>query len=135
MVESFYSLFEPTGTDWETWNNSGFFLGFITVLGISLLTILVYYLLLGRATLRFASIGSWFLFMTFNSVLIFLVTSLLCGYVAFENIGGFKDFQMDIWVFSTYNATVYAWSIFLFFSLIFNNFSLHHRYLPFRITK
>ncbi|WP_394747107.1 hypothetical protein [Spongiimicrobium salis] len=134
MFELFYALFEPYETDWETWNRTGFFLGFLTLFVTSFIFCLVYYLVLGRGgTKRYASMQYWFLFMLFNSFLNFLLTVILCGFVAFETKGDLGSIVMDIWRFSLWNGTAYAILFYLFWSLVFNRFSIHHKYIPFKL--
>lgn len=130
MLEQFYFLFEPNHSDWELWNNSGFIYGFIILIGISLLTCIIYYTFYGRRTDRHKSIGKWFLSWFISSLVIFIITVFSIAYGSFENIGGIGDFNLDIWIFSLLNATIYSIFIFFILSLVFRYFSIHYKDTP-----
>ncbi|MBL4586899.1 MAG: hypothetical protein JKX84_07595 [Flavobacteriales bacterium] len=133
MLEIIYSVFQPSGTDWETWNDSGFFLGFISLVAITLLFCALYYLVLGRGSRGYDTLGYWFLFLFLNSIMVFCATVGLCSFVAFENVEGLGAIEMDIWVFALWNSTLYAMLLFTVLSgFVFNRFSVHHKYIPFK---
>lgn len=133
MLEIIYSVFEPSNTDWETWNGSGFFLGFIALLGVTLLFCLLYYLILGRGSRGYDTLGHWFLFLLLNSIFVFAASVALCSFVAFENVEGLGGVEIDIWVFALWNSTLYAILLYTVLSgFVFNRFSIHHKYIPFK---
>ncbi|MAN03261.1 MAG: hypothetical protein CMI36_13320 [Owenweeksia sp.] len=130
MLENIYSLFNPTHTDFEIWYSSGFVLGFTTLVLCCLLMTIIYYLIIGRTTRKYASVGWWFSFMFFTELLVFISTALMCGFLSFDH-ATLSGINMDIWVFAIWNSTLYTVILFLIFSLIFNNLSLHNRHVPF----
>lgn len=126
-MENFYFLFDSS-THFQLWYQKGFTIGFM-VLSFSTLTFLsIFYLLLGRNSMRFSSMSSWFLFCVYNLVTIFIITLLLEGFQVFE-LPTIGDFYYEIWLFTIINA-LYGFVLYLLLSLLFKRFSIFSKYYP-----
>lgn len=126
-MENFYFLFDSS-THFQLWYEKGFTIGFM-ILSFSTLTFLsVFYLLLGRKSMRFSSVGSWFLFCVYNLVTIFIITLLLEGFQVFE-LPTIGDFYYEIWLFTIINA-LYGFVLYFLLSLLFKRFSIFSKYYP-----
>lgn len=121
-MENFYFLFEDLN-NWSVWDEKGYSMGFIILIATSLLITVLYYLLLGRRSMRFSTLGSWFVFGLINSFLVFVITLLVQGFAVF----GF--FFYEIWIFTILNA-LYGFALYLILSLIFKRFSVFSKYIP-----
>lgn len=126
-MENFYFLFEGLEY-WPVWDQKGFTIGFMVLSFSTLLYLSVFYLLLGRKSMRFSSMGSWFLFGLYNLVTIFIVTILIEGFQVFE-LSSFSDFYYEIWLFTIINA-LYGFVLYFLFSLVFKRFSIFSKYYP-----
>lgn len=126
-MENFYFLFESL-ENWDTWDEKGFSLGMLILFVSTIFFQILYYILLGRKTDRYASLGKWFLFGIINCIIVFIATLLVEGFSVFEyeSIG---DFEYEIWSFTIIN-TVYAFILYFLLSLIFKRFSIHSKYYP-----
>ena len=126
-MEIFYFLFESL-ENWDTWDEKGFSLGMLILFVSTIFFLILYYIILGRKTDRFASLGKWFLFGIINSLVVFIITLLVEGFNVFEydSIG---DFEYEIWSFTIIN-TIYAFILYFLFSLLFKRFSIHSKYYP-----
>lgn len=125
-MEDFYFLFEDLN-NWEIWDEKGYSAGSIILLITSLIVTTVYYLLLGRKSMRYSTMGKWSLFGFINVVLVFLFTLIIEGISVFELT--FGEFSYEIWLFTLINA-LYALIIYVLLSLIFKRFSIFSKYIP-----
>lgn len=125
-MENFYFLFEDLN-DWDIWNEKGYTTGFIILIAISLLITAIYYLLLGRTSMSYSTLGKWFLFGILNSIFVFLTTLLIQGFAIFDYL--FADFPYSIWIFSLINA-MYAFMLYLLLSVVFKRFSIFSKFIP-----
>ena len=134
MLEQLYFLFNnPDSEYWDLWvYQRGYLIGFLTLLFVSVSVVALYYVVIGRATDSFSKIGHWLFFMFINSVLIFVINLFLISSNVFESVDGIPE---DVIIFSLINGTVYAIVFYFILSLIFNNLSLHARFIPFDIFK
>jgi hypothetical protein len=126
-----YTLFwlpSSWGAKFEDWEET-FLLGFYILIGIALLLNIIYYLILGRSSSRHSNLKKWFLFLLLNMIVVVVVSVLMCGY------GILGSFSLDSWSFSFINGLGYGPVVFLLWSLIMNNFTIHSKYIPFRIFK
>lgn len=112
----------------------GYMVGFIIFLFFSLLTTVIYYLMIGRSTDSYSKIEYWLLFALLNSLLIFLATLSIIGFKLKENIA-LEDIHIEIWIFSLINAMGYGLVSYFILSLILNNFSTYNKYTPFNLFK
>lgn len=112
----------------------GYMVGFIIFLFFSLLTTVIYYLMIGRSTDSYSKIEYWLLFALLNSLLIFLATLSIIGFKLKENIA-LEDIHIEIWIFSLINAIGYGLVSYFILSLILNNFSTYNKYTPFNLFK
>jgi len=112
----------------------GYMVGFIIFLFFSLLTTVIYYLIVGRSTDSYSKIEHWLLFALLNSLLIFLATLSIIGFKLKENIA-LEDIHIEIWIFSLINAIGYGLVSYFILSLILNNFSTYNKYTPFNLFK
>ncbi|MEM6717728.1 MAG: hypothetical protein AAF611_00290 [Bacteroidota bacterium] len=126
-MENFYFLFE-SAENWETWNEKGFLIGMLILFGFTFLFLTLYYIIFGRKTDRYASVGKWFLFGVINLLLVFIVTLLVEGFSVFA-YDGFDNFEFEIWSFSLINM-LYAFVFYFLFSLVFKRFSIHSKFYP-----
>ncbi|QHI37244.1 hypothetical protein IMCC3317_26220 [Kordia antarctica] len=126
-MENFYFLFESI-ENWDTWDEKGFSLGMLILFVSTIFFQILYYILLGRKTDRFSNLGKWFLFGIINSLMVFLVTLLVEGFIVFEH-ESIGDFEYEIWSFTIIN-TIYAFLLYFIFSLAFKRFSIHSKYYP-----
>ncbi len=126
-METFYFLFEDTN-NWSVWDEKGFTVGFMILSFSTLLFVSIFYLLLGRKSMRFSSVGHWFLFGFYNNIIIFGITVLLEGFLVFE-LASFQDFDYEIWLFSIIN-TLYGFVLYFLFSMVFKYFSIFSKYYP-----
>lgn len=126
-MENFYFLFDSS-THFQLWYEKGFTIGFMVLSFFTFLYLSVFYLLLGRKSMRFSSIGSWFFFGVYNLVTIFVITLLLEGFQVFE-LPDFGDFYYEIWLFTIINA-LYGFVLYFLLSLLFKRFSIFSKYYP-----
>ncbi|MGB3152076.1 MAG: hypothetical protein WBB27_15580 [Maribacter sp.] len=126
-MENFYFLFD-SNAHFQLWYEKGFTIGFMVLSFFTLLYLSVFYLLLGRKSMRFSSMGSWFLFGLYNLVTIFIVTILIEGFQVFE-LSSFSDFYYEIWLFTIINA-LYGFVLYFLFSIVFKRFSIFSKYYP-----
>lgn len=126
-MENFYFLFEDL-SNWSIWDQKGYTIGFMVLTFSTLLYLSIFYLLLGRKSMRFSSMGSWFLFGVYNLITIFIITLLLEGFQVFE-LSSFGDFYYEIWLFTIINA-LYGFVLYFLFSLVFKRFSIFSKYYP-----
>ncbi len=126
-MENFYFLFDST-KHFQLWYEKGFTIGFMVLAFSTLLYLSIFYLLLGRKSMRFSSMGSWFLFGVYNLITIFIITLLLEGFQVFE-LSVFGEFYYEIWLFTIINA-LYGFVLYFLFSLVFKRFSIFSKYYP-----
>lgn len=126
-MENFYFLFESPD-NWDIWDERGFTLGFLVLLASTLLFLSIYYIVIGRKTMSFSTLGKWFLFGLFNTITVFIITMLVEGFSVFGNLS-IGDFEYEIWMFTMINA-LYAFILFVLLSLLFKRFSIHSKYIP-----
>lgn len=126
-MEDFYFLFEDLN-NYQIWYEKGFSIGFLILLFPTLLSLIIFYLVLGRQGMRYSNLGSWFLFALFNVLAIFLITLIIEGFTVFE-IPSLGDFYYEIWLFSMLNAG-YGFVAYVLFSLVFKRFSIFSKYYP-----
>lgn len=126
-MENFYFLFESL-ENWDTWDERGYTLGFLILIVSTLLFLSVYYLMIGRRTMGFSTLGKWFLFGLFNAIAVFVLTMLVEGFSVFDNLA-IGDFDYEIWLFTMINA-LYAFVLYALLSLLFKRFSIHSKYIP-----
>ncbi len=126
-MEDFYFLFEDLN-NWSVWDDKGYTIGFMVLLFSTLLYLTIFYILLGRKSMRFSSIGNWFLFAVYNLITIFVFTLLVEGFQVFELLS-FGDFYYEIWLFAIIN-TLYGFALYFVLSLIFKRFSIFSKFYP-----
>lgn len=126
-MENFYFLFDST-KHFQLWYEKGFTIGFMVLAFSTLLYLSIFYLLLGRKSMRFSSMGSWFLFGVYNLITIFIITLLLEGFQVFE-LSVFGELYYEIWLFTIINA-LYGFVLYFLFSLVFKRFSIFSKYYP-----
>lgn len=126
-MENFYFLFESP-QNWDVWDQRGFTLGFLVLLVSTLVFLSIYYIVIGRKTMGFATLGKWFLFGLFNAITVFIITMLVEGFNVFGNLS-IGDFDYEIWLFTMING-LYAFILFVLLSLLFKRFSIHSKYIP-----
>jgi len=125
-MENFYFLFEDLN-NWDVWDEKGYSAGFIILFATSLLINLIYYIVLGRKSMRYSTMGKWFLFGGINFVLVFLITLAVEGITIFDL--AFGEFYYEIWLFTIINA-FYGFVLYLLLSLIFKRFSIFSKFIP-----
>jgi len=125
-MENFYFLFEDLD-NWDTWNDIGYTVGFIILFATSLLVSAIYYLILGRKSMRYSTMGRWFLFGGVNFITVFVLTLIIEGISVFNLV--FGEFFIKIWVFAIVNA-LYSFVLYILLSLVFKRFSIFSKYIP-----
>lgn len=125
-MENFYFLFEDLN-NWDVWVDKGYSAGFIILLTTSLIINAIYYIVLGRKSMRFSTMGKWFLFGFINFVLIFFITLVVEGITVFDLT--FGDFFLKIWIFTIINA-FYGFVLYALLSLLFKRFSIFSKFIP-----
>ncbi len=125
-MENFYFLFEDLD-NWDVWDEKGYLIGFIILLVTSLVITAVYYLYLGRKSMRFSTVGKWFLFSVVNFILVFVITLIIEGLTIFEL--SFGSFYFEIWLFAIINS-FYAFVFYILLSLIFKRLSVFSKFIP-----
>jgi len=125
-MEFFYFLFEDLN-HWDIWDQKGYSTGLIILFATTILVTVFYYLLLGRKTMRFSTLGGWFVFGLSNFLLVFIITLFAQGFGVFEL--AFGDFFYEIWIFSLLNA-IYGFVLYIFASLFFKRFSIFSKFIP-----
>ena len=125
-MENFYFLFEDLN-NWQTWSDIGYTIGFIILMATTLIVSAIYYLLLGRKSMRYSTMGKWSSFLGINFILVFLLTLIIEGISVFDL--AFGDFFIKLWVFTIINA-LYSLVLFFVWSLIFKRFSIFSKYIP-----
>lgn len=126
-MENFYFLFESL-ENWDTWDERGYTFGFLILLASTILFLSIYYIVIGRKTMSFSTLGKWFLFGLFNAISVFIITMLVEGFSVFENLS-IGDFDYEIWLFTMING-FYAFILYVLLSLLFKRFSIHSKYIP-----
>lgn len=126
-MEIFYFLFESI-ENWDIWSERGFTLGFLVLFASTLLFLSLYYILIGRKTMSYATLGKWFLFGLVNAITVFIVTMLVEGFSVFKNTS-VGDFGYEVWLFTMVN-TLYAFVLYVLLSLLFKRFSIHSKFIP-----
>ncbi len=132
-MDFIYNWFTPEDIDLFSLSY-GFTIGAIIFLFFSLITTVIYYLMIGRSTDSYKKIEHWLLFGLLNSLLIFLFTLSIIGFKLKENTA-FEDIHIEIWIFSFINAIGYGLVTFFILSMVLNNFSIHNKYTPFNLFK
>ena len=130
-METFYSIFDNPNRN-PLWWSSGYLIGFLILIFSTILLTSVFYLYLGRRNSSFSSKGKWFLFLVFNILVVGLCSLFIINNVVFEEPEGFNP---EVGLFAIINGTIYAIVFFFVFSMIFNNFSLFSRFVPFNLFK
>ena len=125
-MEAFYFFFEDLN-NWSVWDEKGYLIGFLILLATSLFFTLLYYLYFGRKSMKYATVGKWFLFGVLNMIIVFISTLLIEG-VAVFNLA-FGNFFFEIWLFAMINA-LYAFVFYFLYSLIFKRFSIFPKFIP-----
>ncbi len=125
-MENFYFLFEDLD-NWDVWDEIGFSIGFIILLTSSLLMNFLYYILLGRKSMRYSTIRKWLLFGVINFIIIFLITLVVEGITVFEL--AFGEFFPKIWIFTIINA-LYGFVLYALLSMLFKRFSIFSKFIP-----
>ncbi|WP_346882855.1 hypothetical protein [uncultured Algibacter sp.] len=125
-MENFYFLFEDLG-NWDVWVDKGYSAGFIILLTTSLIINAIYYIVLGRKSMRFSTMGKWFMFGFINFALIFLITLVVEGITIFDL--AFGEFHYEIWLFTIINA-FYGFVLYTVLSLLFKRFSIFSKFIP-----
>ena len=126
-MENCYFMFNSI-ENWDIWDQRGYTLGFLVLLFSTLLFLSIYYLLLGRKTMSYATLGKWFLFGILNAIAVFFITMLVEGFSVFSYIS-IGDFAYEVWLFTMINA-LYAFILYALLSLLFKRFSVHSKYIP-----
>jgi len=126
-MEIFYFLFESI-ENWDIWAERGYMLGFLVLFASTFFFLSLYYILIGRKTMSYATLGKWFLFGLFNAITVFIVTMLVEGFSVFENLS-IGDFSYEVWLFTMINA-LYAFVFYVLLSLLFKRFSIHSKFIP-----
>lgn len=136
FLEYFYFIFSIKEESYNTWiEDNGLMTGFTILFFISALVSAVYYLYIGKKYIQFATLKRWWLFQFINSALILLLSTILIGKYVFPDVESIFSIPGEVIIFSLLNSTIYSGIVFLIFSLIFNNFSINPRYIPFNIFK
>lgn len=125
-MENFYFLFEDLA-NWQIWDEKGYSAGFIILLTTSLIINAIYYIVLGRKSMRFSTMGKWFMFGFINFALIFLITLVVEGITIFDLT--FGEFYYEIWLFTIINA-LYGFVLYALLSLFFKRFSIFSKFIP-----
>lgn len=125
-MENFYFLFEDLN-NWDVWNEKGYSAGFIILITTTLIMNTVYYIFLGRKSMRYSTMSKWFLFGFFNFLMVFLLTLIIEGITIFEL--AFGEFHYEIWLFTIINA-FYGFVLYCLLSLIFKRFSIFSKFIP-----
>lgn len=125
-MENFYFLFEDL-ENWDVWVDKGYSAGFIILLTTSLIINAIYYIVLGRKSMRFSTMGKWFMFGFINFALIFLITLVVEGITIFDL--AFGEFHYKIWLFTIINA-FYGFVLYTVLSLLFKRFSIFSKFIP-----
>jgi hypothetical protein len=135
-MKGFYFLFNPNPDNFASWVQGGYTRGFIALLGISLLTTIIYYLILGKINGKYSKNGKWFLFMLLNCLIVFIASvAFINSVIPSDGINSIMGIAEDVWFFSLLNGTLYAIFIYFILSLLLNNFSLYSKYIPFNLFK
>lgn len=129
-MENFYFLFDSI-EHFQLWYEKGFTIGFMILSFSTLLYLSIFYLLLGRKSMRFSSMGNWFLFGMCNLTTIFVATLLIEGFQVFE-LSSFVNFDYEIWLFTIINA-LYGFVLYFLFSIVFKRFSIFSKYYPIKL--
>jgi hypothetical protein len=125
-MEEFYFLFEDLN-NWDVWTDTGYTTAFIILVTTSLIVSAIYYLLLGRISMRYSTMGKWFLFSMINLMLVFILTITIEGILIFDLvIGGFFP---KLWIFTIINS-IYSFVLYLLLSLVFKRFSIFSKFIP-----
>lgn len=125
-METFYFLFENLEY-WSIWDDQGYSAGFIILLVTSILINIIYYLVLGRQSMRYATMRSWLLFGVLNVALIFLITLVVEGVYVFDL--AIDSIYYNIWVFTIINAC-YGFVLYALLSIGFKRFSIFSKFIP-----
>lgn len=125
-METFYFLFEDLD-NWSTWDEQGYSAGFIVLLAISLFINVIYYVLLGRKSMRYATMSKWLMFGLLNVALIFLITLVVEGVYIFDL--AFNAIYYKIWLFTIINAC-YGFLLYTLLSLVFKRLSIFSKFIP-----
>jgi|GEM_PF-4757161 len=125
-MENFYFLFEDL-ENWDIWEEVGYSAGFIILITTSLLINLIYYIFLGRKSMRYSTMGKWFLFGVINFMLVFLITIAVEGVTIFNL--SFGDFFPKLWIFTIINA-IYGFVLYALLSIVFKRFSIYSKFIP-----
>lgn len=125
-MEQFYFLFEDLD-NWETWTEEGYAIGFLVLLVSSLLLNAIYYLFLGKRSMKYSTTGKWTLFLFINFLFVFILTLTLETVYIFQL--SFGEIFPKLWIFTFINSC-YALVIFFLLSLIFKRFSIYSKYIP-----
>ena len=136
FLEIFYFIFSIKEESYNTWiEDNGLMTGFVIMFFTSVLISLIYYFFLGNKYIQYATLSRWWCFQLINSTLVFVLSTLLIGLYVFPNVDSVLSIPGEVIIFSLLNSTIYSGIFFLIFSLIFNNFSINPRYIPFNIFK
>jgi hypothetical protein len=125
--------FDPEDID-LFYQGYGFLVGALSFFIIPFIFASIYYLVLGRNTDAYSSITSWLLFGLASSLIVFLITLTIIGFKLKENIA-LEDFHIEIWIFSIVNGIAYGGLWYFISSLLFNNLSVHSKFIPFNLFK
>lgn len=135
-MEYFYFLFSIKETSYNIWTeDNGLVTGFIILMLVSSAVSAIYYLVLAKKNIKFATMNWWWLFQFVNTLLVFLLSIVLVGKFVFPESDSFLSIPGEVYIFSILNCTIYSGFFFLVFSLVFNNFSVNPRYVPFNILR
>ncbi len=135
-MKEFYFLFNPNPDNFAIWiQDGGFTIGFLILIGLSLLLTIIYYQILGKISGKHAKTPRWFLFMVFNCLAVLIVSAAVLKSKFPANSSDFLGITQDVWFFSLLNGTLYAIVIYFILSLLLNNFSLYSKYVPFNLFK
>ncbi|WP_040248042.1 hypothetical protein [Psychroserpens mesophilus] len=125
-MEEFYFLFEDLN-NWDVWTDTGYTTAFIILVTTSLIVSAIYYLLLGRISMRYSTMGKWFLFSMINLMLVFILTITIEGILIFDLV--FGEFFPKLWIFTIINS-IYSFVLYLLLSLVFKRFSIFSKFIP-----
>jgi hypothetical protein len=138
FLEYFYFIFSIKEESYNTWiENNGIMTGFIILLLVSALVSSLYYLVIGKKYIQYSTTIRWFLFQSINSLIIFLLNTLIIGKFVFSDIESIFSIPGEVIIFALLNSTIYSGGVFLLLSLILNNLplSVNTRYIPFNFFK
>ncbi|MCK8480917.1 hypothetical protein [Psychroserpens algicola] len=125
-MEEFYFLFEDLN-NWDVWTDTGYITAFIILVTTSIIVSAIYYLLLGRISMRYSTMGNWFLFSMINLILVFILTITIEGILIFDLV--FGEFFPKLWIFTFINS-FYSFVLYLLLSLVFKRFSIFSKFIP-----